>query len=161
MIRYRLQCDKGHSFEGWFQSSDAFDRQAKRKQVTCVTCGSHKVEKALMAPNVVTSERKAKQRKRQADTPVATPPEPVHAPPAPVFTPEQRELIGRMRKLRDEMLAKSEYVGPRFAEEARRIHSNEGEVRGIHGEANLDDVRSLVEEGIEVLPIPVLPDDLN
>lgn len=158
MIRYRLQCEKGHSFEGWFQSSEAFDRQAKRKQVTCVRCGSHKVSKALMAPNVVTSERKAK-RKRPVDAalPVAASSEADSA----AVNPEQRDLIRRMRKLRDEMLAKSEYVGPKFAEEARRIHAKESEARGIHGEANLDDVRSLVEDGIDVYPVPVLPDDLN
>jgi hypothetical protein len=160
MIRYRLQCEKGHSFEGWFQSSEAFDRQAKRKQVTCVRCGSHKVGKALMAPNVVTSERKAK-RKRPVEAALPVPAVSGEAPPGSAIDPEKRELIRQMRKLRDEMLAKSEYVGPKFADEARRIHAKETEARGIHGEANLDDVRSLVEDGIDVYPVPVLPDDLN
>lgn len=160
MIRYRLQCEKGHSFEGWFQGSEAFDRQVKRKQVTCVRCGSHKVSKALMAPNVVTSERKAK-RKQPVEAALPAPATSSDAAPAAAIGPEQRELIRRMRKLRDEMLAKSEYVGPKFAEEARRIHAKESEARGIHGEANLEDVRSLVEDGIDVFPVPVLPDDLN
>jgi hypothetical protein len=74
---------------------------------------------------------------------------------------EQRKLLGTMRKLRDEMLAKSDYVGPRFAEEARRIHNEEVPARGIHGEATPDEVAELKEEGVKIYPVPVLPDDHN
>ena len=160
MIRYRLNCEKSHEFEGWFQSSEAFDKQVKRKLVTCPSCGSHKVAKALMAPSVVTSEKKSKRKPASTPVPAAAAPE---TPPQQSFVAnaEQREMLKRLRKMRDEALAKSEYVGSRFAEEARRIHNKESEARGIYGEANPGEVRSLVEDGIEVYPVPVLPDDHN
>ena len=159
MIRYRLNCHKSHEFEAWFASSGAFDTQVKKKLVTCPVCGSAKVTKALMAPNVVTSEKAAKRGKSPKSE---TPAEP-EAPPHPqlVANAESRELIARMRRLRDEVLAKSEYVGPRFAEEARRIHDEPGPPRGIHGEATTAEVKSLAEDGIDVYPVPVLPDDQN
>ena len=160
MIRYRLICPKSHEFEAWFASSGAFDAQVKRKLVTCPACGSPKISKALMAPSVVTSEKAAKSRSRRpkaAREPAAEPP----AMPQLVANAQQRELITKMRKLRDAVLAKSEYVGPRFAEEARRMHEEEGERRGIYGEASTAEVKSLADDGIEVFPVPVLPDDQN
>ncbi len=168
MIRYSLTCPKSHAFEGWFASSAAFDVQVKKKQVTCPTCGSAKVAKALMAPNVVTSEQKVASRKRRKALAVresgpdasqdtgSAPSVPQIAP-----TPEQREALKELRKLRDKILAKSDYVGPKFAEEARRMHADETPGRSIHGEASLDDVKSLVEDGIDIFPVPVLPDDQN
>ena len=163
MIRYRLNCPKKHEFEGWFASSDAFEVQVKKKQVACPACGATKVVKALMAPNVVTSEQKAasrKHRKAASAEPTASPAaEPLAPQIAP--SPEQRAALKQLRELRDKVLAKSDYVGPRFADEARRMHAGETNARGIHGEANLDDVKSLVEDGIEVYPVPVLPDDKN
>ncbi len=160
MIRYQLQCAENHRFEGWFASSEAYDRQRKRTLVTCPTCGSSKVVKAIMAPNVVTSEKATASRKSRAKKTSA--PAPAAAPePQLVANAEQRELLQRMRKIRDEVLAKSDYVGPRFAEEARRIHTEGGQERGIYGEANPADVKSLAEDGIDVFPIPVLPEDHN
>ena len=156
MIRYRLICPKSHEFEAWFASSGAFDQQAKRKLVTCPACGSPKITKALMAPSVVTSETKARRGARKPK-PVAEPTE----MPQLVANAEQRELIAKMRKLRDAVLAKSEYVGPRFAEEARRMQDRESEHRGIYGEASPADVKALAEDGIEVFAVPVLPDDQN
>jgi hypothetical protein len=158
MIRYRLQCDGGHEFEGWFRNADAFDQQAADKLVTCPQCGSNGVTKALMAPSVVTSKGKAPRaapaNARPAD------PEPARAPVV-MANPAQRELLQAIRKLRDELVAKSEYVGPRFAEEARKIHNEESEARGIYGEASPDEVKELTEEGVEIYPLPVLPDDHN
>ena len=160
MIRYSLICDKSHGFEGWFASSDAFDKQAKRKLVTCPACGSVKVEKALMAPNVVTSRKKASRASGAEVTPTAVPPQ-VETGRHLVASTEQREAMKRLRRMRDEVLAKSEYVGPRFADEARRIHNDETATRGIHGEATLDEVKALSEDGIDVFAVPVLPDDQN
>ena len=160
MIRYSLICDKSHGFEGWFASSDAFDKQAKRKLITCPACGSVKVEKALMAPNVVTSRKKAARTPAVEAAPVASSPQ-AETGHHLVASSEQREMMKRLRRMRDEVLAKSEYVGPRFADEARRIHSEETANRGIHGEATLDDVKALSEDGIDVFPVPVLPDDQN
>ena len=177
MIRYQLTCPKSHAFEGWFASSGAFDVQAKKKLVTCPSCGSTKVTKALMAPNVVTSEQKAAARKKRraelrgqpSDQPTAPvagagqgfDPGPAGALPQIAPSPEQREAMRQLRKLRDAVLAKSDYVGPKFADEARRIQAGDTPNRGIHGEASLDDVKSLAEDGIEVYPLPVLPDDQN
>lgn len=164
MIRYQLQCAKGHAFEGWFRSSGDFDAQAKKRHVTCPTCGTAKVEKALMAPSVVTSKAKSK-RQHPATTDDATSEAPAAAPadtsPRLVATPEQREMLRQMREIRDQVLQKSDYVGPRFAEEARKIHSEETPSRGIHGEATPAEVKSLAEDGIEVYPVPILPDDQN
>ena len=173
MIRYSLTCPKSHAFEGWFASSAAFDVQVKKKQVTCPTCGSANVVKALMAPNVVTSEQKVASRKKQRALAVqqagtqeagASTGSEAAAPaavPQIAPTPEQREALKELRKLRDKILAKSDYVGPKFAEEARRMHADETPGRSIHGEASLDDVKSLVEDGIDIFPVPVLPDDQN
>jgi hypothetical protein len=161
MIRYSLNCKKGHSFEGWFASGDAFASQQTKKQVICPTCGSTAVEKALMAPNVVTSKKKA----RKPTEVVQSAPEQQQRQPVEgmqlTISPEQREILAKMRKLRDEVLSKSEYVGPRFAEEARRLHTEDATPKGIYGEATPSEVEALVDEGIEVFPIPVLPDDQN
>lgn len=168
MIRYSLQCDKGHAFEGWFRSSDDYDRQRKGRLVTCPSCGASKVEKAVMAPSVVTSE-KAKTSRRKKAHEIAIAQAAVSLPAADTtamaqslaVSPEQRAVLRRMRALRDEMLKTSDYVGPKFAEEARRLHEEDAPKRGIHGEASPDEVKSLLEDGIDVLPIPVLPDDTN
>lgn len=151
MIRYRLQCHAGHEFEAWFRNADAFDRQAKRKLVACPQCESTKVTKALMAPSVVTSKTAAGKAS----------PEPPAAEPQRVANAGQRELMRMMRKLREEVIAKSEYVGPRFAEEARKIHSEETEARGIYGEASQNEIKELVEDGVEIYPLPTLPEDHN
>lgn len=167
MIRYRLACPKSHEFEAWFPSSEACDKQIAKKLVACPTCGATKVAKALMAPNVVTSEKKAK-RSRRPRNPA---PEPVvEAPAAPVaaqdagqsmLSPAQREMLRKLKDMRDKVLADAEYVGPRFADEARKIHHEEAPGRGIYGEASSEEVEELAGEGIDVFPIPVLPDDHN
>jgi hypothetical protein len=138
MIKYQLQCDKDHGFAGWVQSSEAFDKQVKRKLVDCPKCGSTKVRKALMAPNVSTSKKKTE------------------------ITPAARaEIVKAMREVRAKVEENAEYVGPRFAEEARRIHYKETEEKGIYGEASLSEAKDLVEEGIDFMPLPVLPEDQN
>jgi len=155
MILYRLRCKKGHEFEAWFASSAAFDRQEKRGQLSCPNCGTTAVSKALMAPSIG-------KRSRKKAPPVAE----KNAPP-PQAKPEMQrvaahsELASAMRKLRAEIEAKSEYVGPRFSEEARKIHYEEAPARGIHGEATAEEAKALKEEGIEFYPLPVLPEDQN
>lgn len=148
MIRYSLQCHKNHTFEAWFSNSDDFDRQVKRKLVSCPECNSTKVTKALMAPNVATSRSKTKH--------VA-----IANPEATAEAQKRRELLALMRRLRAEVEKNAEYVGPRFAEEARKMHYEEIEKRGIYGEATLDEARDLHEEGIEFYPLPRLPEDQN
>jgi hypothetical protein len=160
MIRYQLRCAKGHEFEGWFHNSTTYDRQAKRGQLTCAVCGSPEVSKALMAPNVATRSKRSSQTQRRERAP------PAAAPEAPAKNEQQRfaahqELAQLMRKLRAEIEAKSEYVGTRFCEEARKIHYEEVPARGIHGEATPDEAKALAEEGIEFFPLPILPEDQN
>lgn len=167
MIKFSLTCRKSHTFEGWFPSGKGFDAQVKKKLVSCPVCGSAKVSKAMMAPSVVTSEQKTARRRRarSMEAPPETTPSP--EPSAAQFTvsPEQRAMLKELRKMRDAVLAKSDYVGPRFAEEARRIHNEEPKpdtkARGIHGEATPGEVKSLLDDGIDVFPVPVLPDDQN
>ena len=161
MIKYSVQCKTGHGFEAWFPSSDAFDKQAKRGLVSCPDCGSTQVTKALMAPAV-----SAKTRKKGAAVPARARTRPELAAIADGGEGAQRvampgDMPEILRKIRAEIEAKSEYVGPRFAEEARKIHFDEAPQRGIHGEASIADVKSLLEDGIECLPLPVLPEDRN
>jgi hypothetical protein len=156
MIKYSLACDKDHGFEGWFKSSATYDTQRKRGLVVCPECGSKKVAKALMAPNLGARQNKT------ADivTVRATDPgETVKV--ASRLTERQQAVLTLMRELRKEVEAKVEYVGPKFAEEARKIHDDEAPQRGIYGEATPDEARALHEDGIDVYPLPILPDDQN
>ena len=162
MILYRLKCRKGHEFEAWFASSAAFDKQEKRGLLSCAHCGTSKVSKAMMAPHVAKRGKKAAAKKPEeapAEKPSEAPVEP--AKPETQRVAAHRELAAAMRKLRAEIEAKSEYVGPRFSEEARKIHYEEVPARGIHGEATSDEAKALREEGIEFYPLPILPEDQN
>ncbi|KGF69973.1 hypothetical protein LL06_07940 [Hoeflea sp. BAL378] len=141
MIRFSLQCDKDHGFEGWFASSADFDGQSERGLVECPVCGSRKVGKALMAPAVAVSRE--------------TPARPL------AMDPQKREMMRKLRDLVKAVKQNSEDVGDRFADEARRIHHGEAEARGIIGQASTEDARSLIEEGIEIAPLPEFPEDLS
>lgn len=150
MIRYRLTCPDAHEFEAWFSSSAAYDKQAKAGHVTCPECGSNKVEKALMAPNVATSRKKEAARTKAKA-----------AAKQPVASEMPAEMLEMMRKIRDHVRENADYVGDKFAEEARKIHYEETEARGIYGEATPDEAKALHEEGIAVHPLPLLPEDKN
>jgi hypothetical protein len=167
MIRYTLDCKKGHTFDGWFADSAGFDKQAKRGLVVCPECGGNKVTKALMAPRVATSKQRDKARSEirsrvaaQAAAVVSSDAEPSTAMTAGL-TSEQQQVLGLMRKLRREVEANSENVGTKFAEEARKIHYEEAPARGIYGEASKDEVEALHAEGVACFPLPVLPEDKN
>ncbi len=155
MIRYALHCDKAHDFESWFPSAASYDDQRKRRLVTCPVCGSHRIDKALMAPQVA--------RKDRAPEPVPAPAPMPAAAQAPVamVSPAEQELRAKIRELREHLTRNSDHVGDRFAEEARKIHYGETEHRSIFGSATPDEARELHEEGIEFHPLPVLPDDRN
>ena len=172
MIRYRLKCEKRHEFEAWFASSAAFDRQAKRGLIACPRCGTAKVHKSLMAPNIIKGVRRARAEKgaekgaessteQVAAQPPVTAPQPAPPPAETHRLAAHGELAKAMRKLRTEIEAKSEYVGPRFSEEARKIHYEEAPPRGIYGEATREEAQALSEEGIEFFPLPSLPEDHN
>ena len=163
MIRYALVCDQDHSFESWFQNSAAFDKQAKRKLVTCPSCGSSKVQKALMAPRLAAS-RKGKAGVTLAPQEVAPAAAPAQEPektPVAMMSPQEQEFRSKLKELRDHLVRNSDYVGQKFPEEARRMHYGEVEHRSIHGEASPDEARELLEEGIELHPLPIIPDDRN
>ena len=179
MIRYSLGCEKGHEFEGWFASSDDHDSQRERGLISCPACGSPHVSKLLMAPSVSTSRKKQQIARNaalasehaganaghetggggshDADRETGNP------PGMSLTTPndEQREIIARMRALKEELVSKAENVGERFSEEARKIHDGEAPARGIYGKATAGEAAELVEEGIEVLAIPEFPDERN
>lgn len=179
MIRYALNCDQGHGFESWFANSSAFDKQAKRGLVTCPVCGSGKVEKAIMAPSLARGDGEGRQPipmpappspgpaptspAPAAVTPAVAPPAIAAAPKSPVamMTGAERELRHKLKELRDHIVKNAHYVGPRFPEEARKIHYGETEHRSIYGEASPDEAKKLHEEGIEFHPLPILPEDKN
>ena len=135
MIKYRLQCANGHEFEGWFASSASYDSQVESGQLTCPECNSREVGKSIMAPNVAT--------RAVADDDM----------PA-----RYRNLVREVTRV---MTTSSEDVGARFPEEARKIHYREVEQRAIRGTASLDEAHALVEEGVEIMALPRLPEDTN
>jgi hypothetical protein len=160
VIRYALRCKNGHGFETWFQNSGAYDKQAARGLVACPVCGSTKVAKALMAPRVAKGKARA-----SAEPPVPAAPAPAPTPqtPAPVamLTAKERELRAKLKELREHVVKNADYVGQKFPEEARKMHYGEIEHRSIYGEASPADAAELIEEGIELHPLPVLPDERN
>ncbi|HUZ75001.1 MAG TPA: DUF1178 family protein [Stellaceae bacterium] len=132
MMLFKLRCATGHEFEAWFRDNAAYDRQHARGQIVCPECGDDAVEKAVMAP------RLAHPRKEKA-------------PPSPA------ELRRALQELRKQVETHCDYVGPRFADEARRIHNGEAAARGIYGEATPTESKALTEDGIEVASIPWVP----
>ena len=154
MIRYALRCEDGHAFESWFQSSAAYESQHKRKLVTCPVCDSAKVEKAIMAPQIT---RKGRGKGVEPDAPSTSAPEPAQL----MMAPQERAFLAKLRELRDHVVKNAANVGKKFPEEARKMHYGDIEHRAIYGEASPDEARSLIEEGVEVLPLPVLPEDRN
>jgi hypothetical protein len=162
MILYTLACDKGHTFESWFASSADYDKQVKRSLVTCPVCDSAKVEKAIMAPRLSGT-------KKHGDAAVPAPasepsaPAPAPATPAPVamMSPQEHELRKKLKEIREHLTKNADYVGRKFPEEARKMHYGEIEHRSIYGEASPDQAKELHDEGIEVHPLPVLPDERN
>ena len=125
MIRYALRCERGHAFDSWFQSSAAYDSQRKRGLVACPVCESIKVDKAIMAPRIV---RKGKSK--SAPEPVAPPAEDTTSTSL-VMAPQERELVAKLRELRDTVLKNADNVGNKFPEEARKMHYGDTEHRAI------------------------------
>jgi hypothetical protein len=156
MIRYNLRCERGHAFESWFQSSQAYETQEKRKLVNCPSCGSAKVERAIMAPRIVSK----KSRDRAVPAPAAAT-EATAPASTPLMMAQERELRAKLRELRDHIVKNADNVGERFPNEARKMHYGDIEHRPIYGEASPEEARSLIDEGVEVSPLPVLPDDRN
>jgi hypothetical protein len=174
MIKYSLRCDHGHAFDSWFQDSASFDKQAKRGLVSCPMCDSVKVEKSIMAPQIPrkgrTTEQRAGEEKvqraaaRQKKAEGATAPAavPVTTPAAePLLMAQEKELLSKLKELRDHIKANADNVGDQFPEQARKMHYGEIEHRPIYGDASPTEAKALIEEGVEVMPMPVLPEDRN
>ena len=156
MIHYNLRCARGHAFESWFRSSSAYETQEKRRLVNCPVCGSAEVERAIMAPQIVSKKgRESVVAAPAPATEVATPAS------TPLLMAQERELRTKLKELRDHIVKSADNVGERFPVEARKMHYGDIEHRPIYGEASPDEARALIEEGVEVTPLPVLPDDRN
>ena len=141
MIRFALVCSQAHEFEGWFRDNADFDRQQKHNMVSCPVCETQSVGKALMAPSISTGKRQEKVTLAMGD--------------------EQRRMMTEMRAMTQKMKAGADYVGDKFADEARKIHDGDADVRGIYGEATNEEARALIEEGIDFMPLPSFPEDHN
>lgn len=154
MIKYDLRCEQGHAFESWFQSSSAYDSQRKRKLIACPSCGSSRIEKAIMAPRLAGTKKRGR---------VEAPSEaaPAEAPTPSLVMTQELELRAKLKELRDHVVKNADNVGERFPNEARKMHYGDIEHRPIYGEASADEAKSLIDEGIEVMPLPVLPEDRN
>ncbi|WP_298378297.1 DUF1178 family protein [uncultured Bradyrhizobium sp.] len=156
MIRYTLRCERGHQFESWFQSSAAYESQERRHLIDCPACGSDKIERAIMAPQIVSK----KGRERAQPAPAA----PVEATPTEstsLMMAQERELRSKLKELRDHIVKNADNVGDRFPNEARKMHYGDIEHRPIYGEASPEEARALIDEGVEVSPLPTLPEDRN
>jgi hypothetical protein len=154
VIHYQLVCEKGDRFEAWFRGSADFDLQARSGQVTCPICGTSAVEKALMAPAV------RRGAEASTETPKSEPDQDtvrLAAGPDPALA----DAMEAARRIGREVRQHSEDVGRRFAEEARKIHYRETAPRSIYGEATGEEVKEMLEEGIEFHPLPVLPEERN
>ena len=160
MIHYNLRCERGHAFESWFQSSSAYESQERRSLVSCPTCGSAKVERAIMAPQIVSKKGRESIEPAPAPVPAATT-EVTNPASTPLLMAQERELRAKLKELRDHIVKNADNVGERFPNEARKMHFGDIEHRPIYGEASPDEARALIEEGVEVTPLPVLPDDRN
>src|SRR6195256_3452762 len=156
MIRYNLRCERGHGFESWFQSSAAYEAQEKRKLVSCPACGSVKVERAIMAPQIVSKKGRESAAPAEAPTTDTT-----AQGSTPLLMAQELELRAKIKELRDHIVKNADNVGERFPNEARKMHYGDIEHRPIYGEASPDEARALIDEGVEVSPLPVLPEDRN
>jgi hypothetical protein len=149
VIRYDLHCEAGHGFESWFRSSGDYDVQRKKKLVECPVCGSHQVEKQVMAPRLRRTDKSARAKPAQEKAPVA------------MMSPEEAEFRTKLRELRDHVTKNAENVGEKFPDLARKMHNEEIERRSIYGEASPEEVKSLLDDEVEIHPLPILPDDRN
>jgi hypothetical protein len=161
MIKFSLLCGRGHEFESWFQSGEAFEAQSKDGRILCPLCQAVDVTKAIMAP-AIASKTKGTQAKppAQAHSQVEASQAELHADLA-LLDPHDLESRAMIAAFRKRVFEQAEDVGMHFAEEARKIHDGCAAERLIHGQANFGEARALIEDGIAILPIPPLPDELN
>ena len=161
MIRYALLCPEDHGFEAWFRDSEAFDQQSGTGQISCPTCGKAEVRKAVMAPAIRRSALKSGKPEVEPAL-VPSPPAPEsQAPSAPITDEAFARVRDALREIHTKLKRDATDVGPAFPEQARAIHDGEAPPRAIYGTATQDEVKALVEDGVGIMPIPMLPDDRN
>jgi hypothetical protein len=141
VIHYALVCENTHKFEAWFRNAEAYDQQKTRGIVTCPICSTGAVDKALMAPALSRA--------------------PAEKVALSIGHPQQAQLREALKALRNKVISEADYVGDKFAEEARKIHFKDVEAHGIYGEATQDEVAALVEDGVDFMPLPNLPEEHN
>jgi hypothetical protein len=149
MIRFALACANGHEFESWFASNESYDFQIANKLVSCPYCNGTDIAKAVMAPAVARADR--------------APQKPAEAPKQNValLGGADRGLREMARDLHQKVVAATVDVGTEFAREARKIHDGEAPERPIRGQTSPEDARALLEEGVEIMPMPTTPEDLG
>ncbi|MEX0809167.1 MAG: DUF1178 family protein [Dongiaceae bacterium] len=154
MILFDLRCAKGHQFEAWFRDGATYDRQADAGELACPICGGHKIDKAPMAPRI--GKGRSTAIVPSEILPTGAPPTAMPARDAATMAVMGAHLKA-LRTLRRKVEESCDYVGPEFAEEARKIHYGETDARGIYGETTSDEAEALEDEGIEVARIPWVP----
>ena len=171
MILFVLKCTTDHRFEAWFRNGDAYETQAAARAIACPVCGDTHITKAPMAPRIAKGGRSRDDGPRDGDAQEAAPAAPSGGAPAPAappvpavpsLPPEVRErfaaeVMRQLTEIRRTVEENCDYVGDRFAEEARRIHYGETDPRGIYGEATAKEAEELEEEGVTFGRIPWLP----
>jgi hypothetical protein len=157
MIHYDLRCGGGHSFDGWFRSSTAFDQQAAAGLLECPVCAGTDVSRAMMAPRLSRgAQAPAPAEEKTVAAPAARTEVAVRAAASgPVAVPDEVRAV--LQRLRAEVEQRCDYVGPHFADEARAMHHGEQPRRSIYGETTAEEAESLADEGIEVARIPWVP----
>ena len=156
MILYTLKCRKDHEFDAWFRDSALYEQQVAAGAVRCPVCGSKKIEKALMAPRVAAGRSRGHAKERSEGHPRGQ----ADAVPAALAAGSNEEAVklrNALLELRQTIEETCDYVGPEFAEEARKIHYGEIKQRAIYGETTAHDAEALSEEGIAVQQIPWIP----
>ncbi len=150
MIQYSLICENEHKFDAWFANANTYENQQKIGIVSCPICASGDVKKALMAPAILASSKPPVSSNSKEEKLTVS-----------IGHPQQKELQAAIKLLREKVTNEADYVGDNFAIEARKIHDKETKPRGIYGEATKEEVSSLTRDGIDFLPLPILPEEHN
>ena len=154
MIQYALKCKQDHKFDSWFQSAAAFDKLKSACMVTCPVCGVAQIEKSIMTPRV----GQRGNQKSDPDNPKSNPQPPnAQNRTAPNLTAPATAAEHAMADLRKHVEKNADYVGENFVDEARAMHDGSSPERAIYGEAQPEQARALIEEGIQVAPLPFAP----
>lgn len=176
MIEFSLNCSQGHTFDAWFPNSASFDDQRQRGLISCPLCGSADVNKALMTPHIggnagrnrggeshdqanigLGDHEVVPSSDAPAKLPAAAPP-PAANPPSPEAVEKLQAMMVAMRKVQEHVKKNFDDVGDEFSEEARKMHYGEKDARGIYGQASGEEIEELIDEGVEIMPLPNLPE---